>query len=411
MRGAAAVGAAGTTLFAGCLTGGDGGSNALEVMHGWNAGDGQEAFDALTSAFTEEYPDIDTNWNGIGSSGNTSLNQQVANRFQSDDPPSSFAGWPGENLMQYEGRLGDIEEDVWNQANLKEAHYPEVVEACQGPNGFNAVPIGSHRMNDVFYNVQVLEDAGVDPDSIDSFEAWTSAMDTIQSETNATPYVNAMAPWIVLQFWAVNMLGSQGYDAYMNFIEGNGDREQVLAAFENAQVVLSEYINDDAPEIDFTTANQRLMEGDAAFTHQGNWSAGAYANADLTYGEDWGAIRFPGTEDMYGFHLDSFIYPNNNPTPEDSKTFLRFVGSEQAQIAFNQYKGSIPTQETSTDQFNDYLVETIEDFGSVEYRPPTIAHGLAVPAGVLSELKTAISQNFADPFDAESATDRFMELV
>jgi glucose/mannose transport system substrate-binding protein len=182
--------------------------------------------------------------------------------------------------------------------------------------------------------------------------------------------------------------------------------------FENAETVLSEYINGDAPEIGFTEANQRLMAGDGAFTHQGNWSAGAYANQeDFSYGDDWGAIRFPGTENMYGFHLDSFIYPANNPSPEASKTFLRFVGSEDAQIAFNQYKGSIPTREVSTEQFNDYLVETIEDFSTAEYRPPTIAHGLAVPQSVQSELQTAIANNFADPFDAEAVTDRFMELV
>lgn len=314
-------------------------------------------------------------------------------------------------MLQYEGVLGDVEEDVWNEAGLKEAHYPEVVEACQGPDGFSAVPIGSHRMNDLFYNVSVLEEAGVDPESITSFDAWTSAMDTIANETNATPYVNAIAPWIVLQFWAVNMLGSQGYDAYMNFIEGNGDRAQVLAAFENAEVVLSEYINGDAPEINFTEANQRLMAGDGAFTHQGNWSAGAYANEDLTYGEDWGAIRFPGTENVYGLHFDSFLYPANNPSPEASKTFLRFAGSETAHVEFNRLKGSIPTRDVPTDRFNDYLVDTIEDFANAEQRPPTIAHGLAVPQSVQSELETAIANNFADPFDAEAVTDRFMSIV
>jgi len=389
-------------------------SNTLEVMHGWTGGDGAEALDALVSAFDEEYPEMDHDFRAIGGTGNVNLDQAVAQRLRDGDPPSSFAGWPGNNLAQYEGVLGNIEQDVWNQAGLVEAHAQEAVEACRFDDGFSAVPIGSHRMNDLFYNVEVLESAGVDPEGIDSFDAWVDALDAVASETDAVPYANSLAPWVVLQFWAVIMQGTQGYDAYMNFIDGEGDEAAVRASFENAQTVLSEYLNQDAPEIDFTEANQAIMAGDAAFIHQGNWVAGAYVTEGLTYGEDWGRIQFPGTENMYGFHLDSFIYPGgqlDNPSPPESKAFLRFAGSEAAQVAFNQYKGSIPTREVPTDQFSQYLTETIEDFNSVDQRPPTIAHGLAVTQDVQSDLEGALSDTFLDPYDVDAATSRFMQIV
>lgn len=413
MKYAALVGGASTVPFTGYLQDQQW-SNTLEVMHGWTGGDGAEAIDALASAFGEAQPNMETNFRAIGGTGNVNLDQAVAQRLRAGDPPSSFAGWPGKNLQQYEGVLGNIEQDVWNQAGLKEAHAQEVVEACRFGDGFSAVPIGSHRMNDLFYNVSVLESAGVDPSGIDSFDAWVDALDAVASETDAQPYVNSLSTWTVLQFWAVNMLGSQGFDAYTNFIEGNGDEAAVRGAFQNAQTVLSQYLNDDAPEIDFTEANQRIMSGDAAFIHQGNWVAGAYVNEGLTYDEDWGRIQFPGTENMYGFHLDSFIYPGgdlDNPSPPESKAFLRFAGSEAAHVAFNQYKGSIPTREVPTDQFNPYLTETIEDFNSVEQRPPTIAHGLAVTQDVQSDLEDAIANNFADPYNVDAVTSRFMQIV
>ncbi|USZ68582.1 ABC transporter substrate-binding protein [Halorussus salilacus] len=388
--------------------------NTLELMHGWTGGDGAEAVDALESAFEEEYPDMDTDFRAIGGTGNVNLDQAVAQRLRDGEPPSLFAGWPGPNLQQYEGVLGDIEADVWDEAGLKDAHAGEVVEACQFGDGFSAVPIGSHRMNDLFYNVEVVEEAGVDPQDIDSFDAWVDALDAVASETDAVPYANSLSTWTVLQFWAVNMLGTQGFDAYMNFIEGEGDEEAVRAAFENAETVLSEYLNDDAPEIDFTEANQRIMSGDAAFIHQGNWAAGAYVTEDLTFGEDWDRIQYPGTEEMYGFHLDSFIYPGNqldNPSPEESKAFLRFAGGQDAQVAFNQYKGSIPTREVPTDAFSPYLTETIEDFAEAEQRPPTLAHGLAVTQDVQSDLEDALADTFVDPYDVDAATQRFMEIV
>ncbi|WP_132060119.1 ABC transporter substrate-binding protein [Halorussus amylolyticus] len=389
-------------------------SNTLEVMHGWTGGDGAEAIDALAEAFGSEYPDMEANFRPIGGAGNVNLDQAVAQRLRAGEPPSAFAGWPGNNLVQYEGVLGDIEADVWDEAGLKEAHTEEAVEACRFQDGFSAVPIGSHRMNDLFYNVEVVEQAGVDPEGIDSFDAWVEALDAVASETDAVPYANSLEPWVVLQFWAVIMQGTQGYDAYMNFIEGEGDEEAVRASFENAQTVLSEYLNEDAPEIDFTEANQAIMAGDAAFIHQGNWVAGAYVNEGLEFGTDWGRIQFPGTENMYGLHIDSFIYPGgdlDNPSPEEAKAFLRFAGSETAHVAFNQYKGSIPTREVPTDEFSPYLTETIEDFAAAEQRPPTIAHGLAVTQDVQSDLEDALSDNFLDPYNVDAVTSRFMEIV
>ncbi len=411
--------------LSGCLTGGDGGDgggdggggdggsgNTLEVLHGWTGGDGAEAADALFSALQEEYPDMDVNANPIGGGGNQNLDQTVANRLQSNDPPSSFAGWPGANLQQYEGALGDIEADVWDEAGLKDTHAQEAVEACQFDGGFSAVPIGSHRMNDLFYNVEVVEQAGVDPSSLGDVDALIDALDAVSTETDATPFAMSLAPWGILQTWAVTMLGTQGFDAYTSFIEGEGDEGAVRSTFQTLEEILSNYINNDAASVDFTEVNQDIMSGDAAFIHQGNWVAGAYINEGLEYGTEWDAVRFPGTDGMYGLHLDSFIYPGENPSPEESAAFLRFVGGETAQVQFNQYKGSIPTlQEVPTDAFNQYLTETIEDFSNASEKPPTLAHGLAVDQSTQSDLEGVLNDTFADPYDVDAATTGFMDAV
>ncbi|NKE34913.1 carbohydrate ABC transporter substrate-binding protein [Natronococcus sp. JC468] len=412
LKGVGAASAAGMASLAGCLTGEEESENTLEVLHGWTGGDGAEAADALFSAFEEEHSDVDLNNKPIGGGGNENLDQTVSTRLNSGDPPSAFAGWPGSNLEQYDGVLGDIQSDVWEEAGLEDAHVEEAVEACQFDDGYSAVPIGSHRMNDLFYNVGVLEDAGVDPESLDDVDALIDALETIDSETDATPLAMSLEAWAILQTWAVVMLSTQGYDAYMSFIEGDGDESAVRDTFETLEELLSNYINDDAASVGFTEVNQDIMSGDAAFIHEGNWVAGAYINEDLEYGEEWGAIRYPGTEDMYGLHIDSFIYPGDNPSPEATATFLRFAGGETAQVAFNQYKGSIPTRsDVSTEEFNDYLTETIEDFEAASEKPPTLAHGLAVDQSTQSSLEDVLNNNFADPFDVDAATTGFMDAI
>jgi len=428
-----ATGLASTVALAGCSGGdggdGDGGGDSedggdggdgddmsmgtLEVLHGWTGGDGAKAADELTAVFEEQHPDIETEFNPIGGGGNENLDAVVANRLQSGDPPSSFANWPGPNLLRYEGVLGSVD-GVWADAGFEDVMVDEAVDLHKQGGSFRAVPLGSHRLNCLFYNIEVVEEAGVDPGSLDSVSAFADALETVATETDAIPMTHGMqGTWTTTQLWAAMMLGGEGFDAYMAFIEGDGDESAVRATFESTAAVLENYINDDASTIGLTGSNENIINGNAAFIHQGNWAAGAYRNSeDFAYDEDWGFVPFPGTGNMYTLHFDSFLYPADNPSPEASKTWLEFVGSEDAQIAFNQFKGSIPTRtDVSMDPFGPFLQETAEDFANAEHRPPTLQHGLAVERETMTALNEVISSEFTGPYNVDAATAGFIDAI
>ena len=393
--------------------GSDGSMGTLEVLHGWTGGDGAKAAEELTAVFEEQHPDIETEFNPIGGGGNENLDAVVANRLQSGDPPSSFANWPGKNLLRYEGALGTVD-DVWSDAGFEDVMVDEAVDLHQQGGSFRAVPLGSHRLNCLFYNVSVVEEAGVDPDSLDSVSALVDALDAVATETDKIPMTHGMqGTWTTTQLFAAMMLGQEGFEAYMDFIGGEGDESAVRATFESTATVLENYINEDAASIGLTGSNENIINGDAAFIHQGNWAAGAYRNAeDFEYNEDWGFVPFPGTEGMYTLHFDSFLYPGDNLSPEASKTWLEFVGSEDAQIAFNQFKGSIPTRtDVSMDQFGPFLQETAEDFADADHRPPTLQHGLAVEREKMTALNDVISSEFTGPYNVDAATSGFMDAI
>ncbi|WP_231183860.1 ABC transporter substrate-binding protein [Haladaptatus sp. DYF46] len=413
------IGAAGMAGFAGCLGGGSGGDGdestdePLEVMHGWTGGDGKKAVNNLTSTFKDSHSDMETNFRPIGGGGNENLDAVVAKRLRNDNPPSAFANWPGKNLIKYEGALGNIEKDVWEEADLKSSHVKEAVDKCKYNDKMSAVPIGSHRLNCLFYNVNVVEKAGVDPKSLDSPKALVDAMDKVKQKTDAAPMaLGGKNTWPTLQLWAVNMLGQSGYSKYMDYVNGKGPKSAVKSSFETTKEMITGYTNEDASTIGFTEANQKIMSGDAAFIHQGNWVAGAYKSEDLKYNEDWGFVPYPGTKGMYTLHIDAFLYPSNNPSPKKSKEWMRFVGGKDAQVAYNKWKGSIPTRkDVSTDEFGPYLTETIEDFKNAKHRPPTIAHGLAVEPETLTSLKEVISSNFSGPYNVDAATNAMIDKV
>jgi len=394
--------------------GSDGGTgDPLEVLHGWTGGDGATAAEALVEAFEEEYPDVEHEFNPIGGGGNQNLDAVVANRLQNNNPPSSFANWPGKNLQRYEGVLGEAD-SVWEAEGFQDVMVQEAVDLHQYNGAFRGVPLGSHRLNCLFYNTSVVEEAGVDPDSLNSVSALIDALETVSNETDAVPMTHgASGTWTTTQLFASTMLGQEGYDAYMNFLEGSPDEAAVQATFESLAEILENYINDDASSIGLTESNQNIVEGNAAFIHQGNWAAGAFRNAeDFAYDEDWGFKTYPGSEGMYMLHFDSFLYPANNPTPDKTDQFMAFVGSEAAQVAFNQYKGSIPTRtDVDMSEFGPYLQETQQDFAEADQRPPNLQHGLGVDSQTMSALNDVISSEFSGPYNVEAATSGFVDAV
>jgi glucose/mannose transport system substrate-binding protein len=415
-----ATGAATLAGLAGCSGGGDGGDgggggggNTLEVLHAWTGGDGARAAEALVTAFDEEYPDVEHEFNPIGGGGNQNLDAVVANRLQNGDPPSSFANWPGPNLQRYDGVLGEVD-GVWESEGFADVMVEEAVDLHQRNGAYRGVPLGSHRLNCLFYNTSVVEEAGVDPDSLTSVSALIDALETVQNETDAIPMTHgASGTWTTTQLFASTMLGQEGYDAYMSFLDGSPDEAAVRATFESLAEILGNYINEDASSIGLTESNQNIIEGNAAFIHQGNWAAGAYRNAeDFDYNEDWGFKTYPGSEGMYMLHFDSFLYPSDNPSPEATEQFMAFVGSEAAQVAFNQYKGSIPTRtDVDMSQFGPYLQETQEDFAEADERPPNLQHGLGVPSETMTALNEVISSEFSGPYNVDGATQGFVDAV
>lgn len=386
----------------------------LEVFHGWTGGDGKEAVTALTDGFEAAYPEVDTLFKPIGGVANVGLNSLINQRFANRDPPSSFAAWPGKHLTQYtaDGLLGDITESVWSHNDMEAGFLEEAKQLSQFDGNYVAVPIGSHRLNNIFYNVSVVEEAGVDPSSLSTPQDLVSALEAVDQNTDAAGMAQAMTGSnTVLQLWGATFLGSQGYQPYMDLVEGNGD---IGAVRESLEIVkqYAEYFNTDADSTSPPGANEKIMNGDAAFLHQGNWMAGGYRANDLTYGDDWGWIAFPGTSNMYTLHFDAFVSPADNPSPQKSAKWHRYVGSKEAQIAFNKRKGSIPARtDIAKEEFGPYLQETIDDFASVDHKPPTIAHGLAVSPEKLVGCREVLNNNFMGPYDVEAAAQGLVDTL
>jgi glucose/mannose transport system substrate-binding protein len=401
-------------------SGGDGSSsmNALEVQHAWGGGDGKAAFSALIEGFKENHPDVEFEVQPVSGGANKNLNSVIKKRARNQNLPGTWQDWPGANLIQFTeaGLLGDIEESVWSQNNMKDAYLEGPKRAARPDGNYVTVPINIHRLNNLFYNKAVVEEAGVDPSSLSSPSDLLDAMVAVEENTEAVGMAQSTkAPWTTLQLWAAVFMGQNDASAYMDVLEGGGDKGAVQSAFETV-ASYGDHFNSDAATISWTEGNTKVMNGAAAFIHQGDWAAGAYRGSDdFNYEEDWGHVPFPGTDGLYALNMDSFPYGVNgddgNPSPEATKQFLRYCGTKDAQIRFNKNKGSIPPRsDVSSDEFGPFLSKQMEDFSNSEAQPPSVTHGLGVTPGVLSDLKSAVS-NFNANFEAAAAADGFMNAL
>lgn len=379
----------------------------LEIVHWWTAGGEEEAYNALLDGFREEHPDVEIVDNPAPGGAGSAIDTVIQNRVLDQNPPSTFQIWPGQALTPYtdEDLLEDIGDSVWDD-EMREAYLDGITDLSRPGGDLVAVPINIHRMNNLFYNVDVVESADVDPTDIDDPRGLVDALQAVQGNTDAVPMAHqTQAPWSTVQLFEDVFIGQQGSDDYTSFIEGNVEalEDEVREALEQ----LGEYANyypEDAGSISWDQGNDRLIEGEAAFIHQGDWAAGQYRAADgFEFGEDWDMVPFPGTDGVYHSVIDSFVFPTNNPSPEATEKFLNYAGSVDAQERFNPIKGSIPPRtDVPTDDFGPFLSRQIEDFGNSNTQPPTIAHGTAVAPAIASSMEEAFA-NFNDNRNVDTA--------
>lgn len=398
-------------------SGGDGGGgeltdNPMEALHGWTGGDGAAAAEEIVTMFEERHPDYEHQIEPIGGDANENLNATVARRLANRNPPDAFAGWPGLNMTQYGGTLESLTE-IFEENDWEDVMATKALDACQMNDEYRAVPLGSHRLNNLFYNISVLEEAGVNPDDITDWDSFTTARQTIADETDYIPVTTtSIAPWTVLQYWAQIMLGTEGQEAYEAWLGGDGDRAAIARALEKTQDFVETNTNEDRATLSFPEANDKLINGEAGFFTMGNWAAGMYRNAEnFEFEEDWGWLPFPGTGEMYVFHLDSFMFPQDGNAPVKSQAFAELIGDAELQVRFNNLKGSIPLRTDIDDsQLDDFLTMNVEHLNNYDQFPRTLAHGLACTPEELDECKGAISANFMGPFNVDDAADALMSV-
>jgi glucose/mannose transport system substrate-binding protein len=372
-----------------------GGAQQVEVFSWWTGGGEAAGLDAMIVVFKAKNPNIEFINAAVAGGAGTNARAVLASRLQAGDPPDSWQGHAGQELIGTYVAGNQIQplNDLYEEQGWL-AVMPETLIPLISDNGnIYSVPVNIHRANVLWYNPSVLEANGVAvPTTMDE---WFAAMDTLQA-AGVTPLALG-EQWTKMHLMETVLLGTLGPDKYNGLWDGSTDwgSAEVTAALENYQKLLT-YANSDSASLSWQDASKLVANGDAAFNVMGDWADGYFSgdtagnNLGLTPGTDYGWAPVPGTGGVFQFLSDSFVLAVGAPNEEAALAWLKVAGSKEGQEAFNPVKGSICAR-TDCDKslFGPYLQTAMEDWAS-NIVVGSLTHGVVANDSWKSEIDTAL---------------------
>lgn len=383
--------------------GGAGGD--VGVFTWWAEGSEKLGLQALEDLFKQKYPnDKFVNLAVAGGAG-SSAKAKLAADLKNGNPPDSFQGHAGAELMDYIDAdqilpVGDVIDELGGSAVFPAA----LIDRITVGGKIYSVPSNVHRANVVWANPKVLTKAGITtvPTSLD---AWLADMQKVKDSGVQTP-ITIGGTWTQVQLFETVLLAELGVDDYNKLFTKDGDwgTDKVKSAVAKYAKILG-FANTASDGDDWPAATDAVIEGKAAYNMMGDWAVAEFASKKQQDGTDYTYFPVPGTQGVFDFLADSFTLPNGAKNPEGAKDWLRLIGSAEGQKAFNLAKGSIPARtDVAAADFPTYQQTAMKSFKEDKIAS-SIAHGAAVSLPWLSEISTAMSKFYAGKDQATLVKD------
>jgi len=370
--------------------------SAVEVFSWWTGGGEAAGLEAMIAIFNADYPGVEFINATVAGGAGTNARAVLATRLQSGDPPDSWQGHAGQELIGTYVAGGQIEplNDLYEAQGWLPVMPETLIPLISDSGNIYSVPVNIHRANVLWYNPAVLEANGVAvPTTVDE---WFTAMDTLMA-AGVTPLALG-EQWTQLHLLETVLLGSLGSDAYDGLWSGSTDwaGAEVTAALADFEKALT-YTNADAASLSWQDAAQLVTNGDAAFNVMGDWAEGYFRELGKEPVTDYGWAPVPGTVGVFQFLSDSFTLAVGAPHPEGAEAWLMIAGSKAGQEAFNPVKGSICARtDCDASLFGVYLQSAMDDWAS-NIVSGSLTHGVVANDSWKSEIDTALGLFVADP--------------
>lgn len=378
-----------TTTAEGATTTESGAPSSIEVFSWWTAGGEAEGLNALLEVFQAEHPDIEFVNAAVAGGAGTNARAVLATRLQANDPPESWQGHAGQELIGTYVAADLIEplNFLYEEEGWLDVIPDTLIPLISEDGNIYSVPVNIHRANEMWYIPGTIEERGIEiPNTWDEFLTVAADLDA----QGITPLAMG-EQWTSMHLFETVLLGELGADDYNALWTSSGDwaSSAVTSALETfGQVV--DYTNEDASTLAWDQAAQLVIDGDAAFTIMGDWAEGYFKAQGLEPETGFGWAPAPGTDGVFQFLSDSFVLPKGAENRDGAIAWLKVAGSREGQDAFNPIKGSIPAR-TDGDRslYDPYLLSAMDDW-STDTVVGSLTHGVVANDAWKADIDTAI---------------------
>ncbi|NMC84066.1 MAG: carbohydrate ABC transporter substrate-binding protein, partial [Anaerolineaceae bacterium] len=318
----------------------------LEVFSWWTGGGEAAGLEAMIKIWNAENPDIEFINAAVAGGAGSNAKAVLATRLSAGDPPDSFQGHAGQELIGTYVKAGQLEplDDLYKANGWYDVFPATLIPLISQDGHPYSVPVNIHRANVLWYNPKVLAQYNVAAPDPTSFDSWIKAMDDLKAAGMSAPLALGES-WTEKQLFETVLLATVGADEYTALWQGKADwaSADVTTAIANFAKVMS-YANTDYASLTWQDASKLVADGDAAFNVMGDCADGYFegdvagGNLGLKAGTDFGYMPVPGTKGMYDFLSDSFVLPVGAKDRDAAIKWLTLCGSKEGQDAFNPVK-------------------------------------------------------------------------
>jgi glucose/mannose transport system substrate-binding protein len=378
----------------------------IEVLHYWEVGNDAKAAALLKSTLQRQghtWKDF-----AVADGGNGLAVSLLRSRVLSGNPPSA-AQIKGPVIRQWaqEGVLAKMD-DVARAGHWDEVLPKPVSDAMKFNGSYVAVPVNVHRLNWLWVNTRILNQAGARIPT--TWEEFFAAAEAIK-RAGYTAVTHGGQPWQDFLLFETVALGVGGPDFQRKaFVALDPDTlagpvmERVLQTFRRIKA----YTAPAASARDWIWASQRLVKGEAAMQLMGDWAKPVFLAAQDSSGLEFACVPAPGTAKAFAFVVDSFAMFKVNSAAKAGaqRDFASALMSPAVQEEFNLDKGSIPVRlGMNLARFDRCGKLSGAAFQSAA-RANTLVPGIsmAVPSAVEDAMREAVSAFWRDDRITPQAT-------
>lgn len=316
-----------------------------EVMHWWtSAGES-----AAVKEFAESYNKAGGEWVDNAIAGSENAIPAAMSRITGGDPPTAMQMTMGKLLddLVAQGLLANIDE-VAAQEDFKTILPETFLNAVTYDGHVYAVPVNNDGQNWLWYNKAVLAKAGIGEPR--TFEDLFAAMDKIKASGDIIPLAMGGQSWQHGLTFLTVLLNKEGAETYYKVLR-DLDADAVRSAkFRDAVETfgrLRDYADEATAGREWNVATNMVITGKAAFQFMGVWSKGEYIAAGQTPDKEFGCVLLSENgEQNFIMAADVLVFPvvKDEKQVEAQKLLARTLISRDAQVTFNNKKGSVPAR-------------------------------------------------------------------